>query len=77
MQFLKQESAFKKYPQLKIEVFTKFFYPNKSQEANVNVNLSDSDEDEQLGTSAKKDVDLKSIDGSSLISASKNREIGA
>lgn len=60
---------------MKIQVFTKFFYPNKQNEANININISDSEEEEDKQQNNKRDSDLKSIDGSSLISTSRNKEI--
>jgi hypothetical protein len=62
-------------PKIKIEIFTKFFYPRKYQDTNANtIHDSDSDDgDEPIN--GNKTFDVKSIDGSSLMSTSRNREI--
>jgi len=62
------ETIFRKMPRIPVEIFTKFFYPSKASEMNMNVDLSDSDEEEGKG-------DVNTIENSSLMSASKNRDI--
>ena len=73
---MQNDTIFRKIPKLKIEFFTKFFYPGKSLDNNAQGFVdSDSDEapDEQI--IGNKTFDGKSVDGSSLISTSRNREI--
>lgn len=57
-------------------MFTKFFYPTKITENKNNYDFSDSEEEEQIGGGfSKKSVDLNTIDNSSLMSTTRNREI--
>jgi hypothetical protein len=72
--FLETDTILKKVPKLNIEMFAKFFFPTKFTETKGNYDFSDdSDEEEMIGS--KKEVDLNTIDNSSLMSTTRNREI--
>jgi hypothetical protein len=43
---LETDTILKKVPKLKIEMFAKFFYPNKVSETKGNFDFSDSEEEE-------------------------------
>jgi len=80
---LENETIFKKVSQLKIEIFTKSFFPSKLKEGTAKNEYSDSDQDEMTvdgktmgGTSPSLNFDnTNTIETNSIMSTSKNRDL--